>query len=127
MDGRETEDSMKSMSDFINKKIQDITIGWTTDDDEGGPVSDLISFGELVDKLTICNMKLFKLKDLQANLKPEDASVVAMGYIKQDIALCKERSQIKRAIDQKLREIIKSQLSGTDGFVAEEKLYGDEE
>jgi hypothetical protein len=117
---------MKSMNDYINKRIQDVVASWNPSD-EPSEISKLISFGELVDKLAICNLKLFKLKDLQAELKPEDASIVAMRYIKQDITLCKERSQIKRAIDQKLREIIKSQLSGKDDFVAEEKLYGDDE
>jgi len=115
---------MKSMSDYVNKRITDIVSSWSPTD-EPSEISKLISFGELVDKLSICNLKLFKIKDLQASIDARESGM-AIAYIKQDIALCKERSQIKRAIDQKLREIIKSQLSGTDDFVAEEKLYGDE-
>ena len=113
--------STNLISQIINNQIEQVLEN--PQNTFGNSVSKLISFGELVDKLTICNNKLFKVKDQQADLKEEESDL-AIELVRKDIALCKERSQIKRAIDFKLREIIKSLISDQDEFVAEEKLYG---
>lgn len=83
-----------------------------------GPCDELLSLGELIDRLAIINIKLFNLKNLQA--KSIDVGELA-GTAKVDVGLCKERSRIKKAIDHKLISMI--QNSG-EGFNPEVKNYG---
>lgn len=85
---------------------------------------ELVTMGELVDRLSIVNFKLFKLKDT-VMLKKEDKDFCAWASV-EDVKLCKERSRLKNALDQKLVAIIQRIKSGdsTGGFNGETKLYG---
>ena len=79
--------------------------------------ADTISFSELVDKLTIVNIKLFKLKDAVAN--SQDVMFKANAAM-DDIALCKERSRLKRCLDMKIQRLIETKEKDN----VEVKSYG---
>jgi hypothetical protein len=88
------------------------------------PFEELISMGELVDRLSIINFKLYKLKDDVMN-RPDDAEFGAWAA-KEDVRLVLERARLKKCIDEKLITIIKTMTqSKIDyGFNAEVKKYG---
>jgi hypothetical protein len=87
--------------------------------------SKLLSFGELVDRLSIINFKLYRLKDAVMN-KSDDEKFRAWAAI-EDVKLVEERARLKKCIDEKLIYIIKQINSGneTGGFNPEVKKYGD--
>jgi hypothetical protein len=86
---------------------------------------ELISFGEIVDRLSIVNFKLFVLKD-EVMKRPDDKKFKAWASV-EDVKLVKERSRLKKCIDEKLLAIIKRVITGdeTGGFNPEVKKYGD--
>jgi hypothetical protein len=69
-----------------------------------------VGLGELVDRLSIVNLKLFKVKDEQAT-SPNFMRLAKLAQ--DDIALCTERARLKVAIDA-----LFGRVSG------EVKLYG---
>lgn len=69
-----------------------------------------MGLAELVDRLSIVNIKLAKVKDQQARM---GSTMILADLAKQDIALCTERARLKRAIDA-----LYGRISG------EVKLYG---
>ena len=89
------------------------------------PLKDLVSMGELVDRLSIVNFKLFTLKDKV--MESTDDSFRAWASV-EDVKLVMERSRLKRAIDGKLVYTINKILSGdeTGGVNSEVKRYGNE-
>jgi len=89
------------------------------------PFEGLLSFGELVDRLSIVNFKLFTLKD-EVMRRPEDIKFRSWASV-EDVRLVKERARLKRCIDEKLTSTIARVISGdpTAGFNAEVKKYGD--
>lgn len=107
------------LSEEVDKAIQEIVRN-PFNYSEANDASRTISLGDLVDRLAICNLKLFKVKDLQAISTGDDA----LPLIKQDIALCKERSQLKRGIDYKVAEMVKDEITGNLEITTEEKNYG---
>ena len=68
-----------------------------------GEFEELITFGELVDRLCIVNIKLFKIKDIQAN--PLTSKEMLADSAKKDVALCAERNRIKNALTAKLEAV----------------------
>jgi hypothetical protein len=83
---------------------------------------DLMSIGELVDRLTIVNLKLFKMKDMQSSSM--DGIALALSA-KADVNLCKERSNLKNAITEKLCDMISKEYNGVVRSDANEvKSYG---
>jgi len=90
-----------------------------------GVFDSLISMGELVDRLSIVNFKLYTLKDKVAESKQKSFKAWAAS---EDIKLVMERSKLKCAIDKKLIEMIDSALNKetTPNFVPEVKRYGNE-
>jgi len=82
----------------------------------------LLTFGELVDRLTIVNLKLFKLKDMQFT----STSGVSLALsAKADVALCKERSNLKAAINEKILDMCSRVYNGIErSDVNEDKIYG---
>lgn len=90
----------------------------------GSSFEELVTMGELVDRLSIVNFKLFKLKDTVMQ-KKEDKDFCAWASV-EDVKLCKERSRLKNALDEKLTAMINRIKSGdqTGGFNGETKLYG---
>lgn len=87
--------------------------------------SNLLSMGELVDRLSIVNFKLYKLKDEVMN-RENDADFRSWASV-EDVKLVEERARLKRCIDEKLISMIKQVQSGdaTGGFNPEVKKYGD--
>lgn len=86
--------------------------------------SELLSFGELVDRLSIINFKLYKLKD-EVMDRPNDHEFRAWASV-EDVKLVEERARLKRCIDEKLIFIIRKLIDGDDsgGFNPEVKKYG---
>lgn len=85
----------------------------------------LLSIGELVDRLAIVNIKLYKLKDFQvASQNITDLSLSA----KKDVELVKERANLKAAITQKAEDTIARVISNCEIETAfEVKSYGEVE
>jgi len=74
---------------------------------------ELITFSELIDKLTVINIKLFNLLDKTAELdkkseKSKDDIDLIVRLSGENIRLVKQRSNLKSAIDQKLNNAIKT-------------------
>jgi hypothetical protein len=87
---------------------------------------ELISMGELVDRLSIVNFKLYKLKD-EVMDRPDDSEFRSWASV-EDVKLVRERSRLKKCIDEKLIHTINKITSGdnTGGFNPEVKKYGNE-
>ncbi len=85
---------------------------------------ELISMGELVDRLSIVNFKLYKLKD-EVMDRQDDEKFKAWASV-EDVKLVMERARLKRCIDEKLITIINRVNNGniTGGFNPEVKKYG---
>jgi hypothetical protein len=83
----------------------------------------LISLGELVDRLSIVNIKLFVIKNFQKNC--HDEKLLAQSA-KDDVRLVEERARLKRCVDEKVIKMIHRALSGREdtGFNPEAKRYG---
>ena len=89
----------------------------------GSAFEELISMGELIDRLSIVNFKLFRLKDEVMN--NDDKEFKAWASV-EDVKLVKERARLKKCIDLKLLNMISRVIQGdeTGGFVPEVKKYG---
>jgi dienelactone hydrolase len=90
---------------------------------------ELISFGELIDRLSIVNIKLYLLKDeveKRKNDKDEETAKFLAWQAVEDIRLVMERARLKRAIDEKMLGIVGRVVAGqtTGGFNPETKKYG---
>lgn len=87
----------------------------------------LISMGELVDRLSIVNFKLYKLKD-EVMIRTSDESFKSWASV-EDVKLVRERARLKKCIDDKLISIINRINNGdkTGGFNPEVKKYGNYE
>lgn len=84
----------------------------------------LLSMGELVDRLSIINFKLYKLKD-EVMDREDDTEFRAWASV-EDVKLVRERARLKKCIDEKLIGII-TRINGGDesaGFNPEVKKYG---
>lgn len=68
-------------------------------------IEQIVSVGELIDKLAIVNIKLYDVKSRQS--ESENPEFLAK-LVKQDISLCKERSQLKNAISRKVLTMLNS-------------------
>lgn len=85
--------------------------------------SELISMGELVDRLSIVNFKLYQLKD--SVVESADSSFKSWAA-DEDVRLVEERARLKKCIDSKLIIMFQSILSGdkSAGINPEMKRYG---
>lgn len=81
------------------------------------PFESLLSLGELVDRLSIVNYKLYDLKN-EVMKRQGDTNFLAGASIK-DVALVEERSRLKKCIDQKVIAMIENPK-----FNPEIKSYG---
>jgi hypothetical protein len=114
---------MKNLVDNIIKEaIQKYDGSYTLNN----PFEEMLSFGELVDRLSIVNFKLFTLKD-EVMRRTEDNDFKSWASV-EDVKLVKERSRLKRCIDEKMVAMIAriSKGDATGGFNPEVKKYGDE-
>ena len=109
------------IDNLIKKTVDNFDGSYTC----GCSFSDLLSFGELVDRLSIINFKLYNLKDNVMD-RQEDKEFCSWAA-REDVNLVEERSRLKRCIDEKLIAIIQKLLSGDckGGFNPEVKKYGD--
>ena len=121
---------MKNASENIEEIIKSSVENFDGSYELGNPFEDLLSFGELVDRLSIVNFKLYTLKD-EVMLIPEE------GYNREqqdfnswasveDVRLVKERARLKKCIDEKLVAMIAKYQKGDKnaGFNSEVKKYG---
>lgn len=117
---------MTKISDFVDdiivNSIKNYDGSYTLDN----PFENLLSMGELVDRLSIVNFKLYKLKD-EVMLRPDDEKFKAWASV-EDVKLVRERARLKKCIDEKLIATIKRLNSGdaSGGFNPEVKKYGNE-
>jgi hypothetical protein len=114
----------------ISDNVEDIILKAAQDFDGNfelkNPFEELLSFGELVDRLSVVNYKLYTLKD-QVMLRANDEQFRGWASV-EDVKLCRERSRLKRCIDEKLIAMIARINLGDSsaGHNAETKLYGGE-
>lgn len=78
-------------------------------------------FSELIDKLAIVNIKLYMVKEKQANIKSSTSKIELKSLIDQDISLCRQRSTLKKEIDALLQKAIRT---GDITQINEVKDYG---
>ena len=105
---------------IINHHVFSFTQNYTSD----RCFEELLSFGELVDRLTIVNGKLYSLKNEVVERQNEKEFCAWQAV--QDIRLVKERARLKKCIDEKLTAMIRRIAEGdqSGGFNAEVKKYG---
>jgi hypothetical protein len=115
---------MNLLSETIDAIICESVKNYDNSYDLSNPFEELLSLGEIVDRLSIINFKLYKLKD-EVMLRPEDEKFRSWASV-EDVKLVKERARLKRCIDQKLVAIIKRYNEGdsTGGHNPEVKKYG---
>tara|TARA_R110000824_G_scaffold63553_4_gene167051 strand:+ start:204 stop:560 length:357 start_codon:yes stop_codon:yes gene_type:complete len=115
-----------NFNEIIEKHIKHAVKSYDGSYNNAEPLKDLVSMGELVDRLSIINFKLYTLKDKV--MESEDKSFRAWASI-EDVKLVMERSRLKRAIDSQLVHTINNILSGdsSGGVNYEVKRYGNEE
>ena len=115
---------MSSISDDIDTIIKNAIKNYDGSYTCDTTFESLLSFGELVDRLSIINFKLYKLKDTVMD-SLNDEKFCAWAAV-EDVKLVEERSRLKRCIDEKLISIIQRVQDGdkTGGFNPEVKKYG---
>jgi len=111
----------KVINSIITDTIHDFPSGAYELEQVPCPFETLLSFGELVDRLSIVNFKLYNLKDKV--MESEDPEFKAWAS-EHDVILVEERARLKRCIDLKLLSIIEGVNSGSDNFNPEVKRYG---
>jgi len=80
--------------------------------------------GELIEKLTIANIKLYMLCDKKADMakNPEAYTKKQMAEVMDaDIQLCKQRGSLKKQIDIAINSAI---ITGETSVIDEVKDYG---
>lgn len=107
----------------INQSIKNYDGSYNLDN----PFEELLSMGELVDRLSIVNFKLYKLKDEVID-NPNDESFKSWASV-EDVKLVRERARLKKCIDEKIISMITRVENGdsTAGFNPEVKKYGNNE
>lgn len=112
-------------SETLEKYIKSAIKNYDGSYDMVDPFAELISMGELVDRLSIVNFKLYTLKDKV--MESEDQNFRAWASV-EDVKLVMERSRLKKAIDIKLVYMIDTVISGdsSGGVNSEVKRYGDD-
>lgn len=118
-------DNMEKLSELIDLTILESIKKYDNTYNLGkNSFEELISMGELVDRLSIVNFKLYKLKD-EVMDRQDDEKFKAWASV-EDVKLVMERARLKRCIDEKLITIINRVNSGnaSGGFNPEVKKYG---
>lgn len=118
-------DERNNVSDVIDSIINDAIDKYDDSYTCDSPFEKLLSFGELVDRLSIINFKLYRLKDTVMD-NQDDKEFGAWAAI-EDVKLVEERARLKRCIDEKLISTIKNIQDGIDGYNPEVKSYGNKE
>lgn len=66
------------------------------------------TFSELIDKLSIVNVKLYMVKEKQSQVTDGTPKEELKKLIDQDLSLCRERSVLKKEINAALQNAVKS-------------------
>ena len=112
------------ISNLIDSVIEQSIKNYDNNYQLGNPFEELIGFGQLVDRLSIINFKLYKLKD-EVMLRLNDYKFTSWAA-HEDIKLVIERARLKKRIDEKLTSTIKRIITTNDsGLNSEVKKYGD--
>lgn len=90
---------------------------------DSSPFEELISMGELIDRLSIVNLKLYNLKN-EVLARLDDIEFKSWSAL-EDTRLVKERARLKKCIDSKIIHIINRVVNGDQngGFNPEVKNY----
>jgi hypothetical protein len=118
-------DKYNTLSGLIDNQIQQSIKNYDNSYKLGeNSFEELISMGELVDRLSIINFKLYKLKD-EVMDRQNDESFKSWASV-EDVKLVMERSRLKRCIDEKIISTIHRVFNGNinGGFNPEVKKYG---
>jgi hypothetical protein len=115
---------MQSISEHIEKTIESSVENFDGSYNLDNPFEKLLSFGELVDRLSIVNFKLYTLKN-EVMRREDDKEFRAWASV-EDVKLVEERARLKKCIDEKLISMIAKYKSGDKnaGFNSEVKKYG---
>lgn len=117
---------VNKLSELIDEQIVSSIESYDNSYELGeNPFEELLSMGELVDRLSIINFKLYKLKDEVID-RPNDEEFKSWASV-EDVKLVKERARLKKCIDQKLISMINKINKGDEaaGFNPEVKKYGE--
>lgn len=115
----------KNLSDLIEEKIENAIKNYDNSYKlVDNPFEEILSLGELTDRLSIINFKLYKLKD-EVMLRLEDDQFKSWAAV-EDVKLVRERARLKKAIDEKLLSVIAKVINGdkSGGLNFEVKKYG---
>jgi hypothetical protein len=107
------------VSELIDTRIE---VALNSNSKEYGPLDPLIGIGELIDRLSIVNQKLYQLKDDVMHNK-DNKEFLAQAAIK-DVQLVIERSRLKSAIDHKFDYIAEQKIVKNSYINDEVKKYG---
>jgi hypothetical protein len=80
--------------------------------------------GKLVDELSICNAKLYAICDKKADAVKDPGRYTKKQLIEiiaGDLAMCRERSRLRQAIDNGIKQLI---IEGKTEEIGEYKNYG---
>lgn len=115
---------MKKISAEIDNIINNAIKNYDNSYHLNNPFEKLISWGELIDRLSIINFKLFTLKNKVLD-KSNETEFKAWAAT-EDIKLVEERARLKKCLDEKLIAIIYKIYTGdpTGGYFPEVKKYG---
>ena len=115
---------MNNISNVIDNLIKKTIKHYDGSYNCDNPFENLLSFGELIDRLSIINLKLFKLKD-EVMDRQDEVAFRAWASV-EDVKLVEERARLKRCIDEKLIAMIQKIQDGDNkgGFNPEVKKYG---
>ncbi len=111
------------ISDEIEQRIREAIKSYDRSFELGDATSfeELISMGELVDRLSIVNFKLYTLKN--EVMRREGDDTFRAWASKEDVHLCQERSLLKNCINDKLITTIKKSSQNVETHNPETKLY----
>lgn len=78
------------------------------------------TISELIDKLSIVNVKLYMTKEAQSKTTEETSKEELKRLIDQDLSLCRERSVLKKEINTAISNAVKT---GSVAQLQEVKQY----
>lgn len=118
-------EKIQNLSNLIDEQIHQSINQYDNSYELGkNSFEELISMGELVDRLSIVNFKLYKLKD-EVMDRQDDEKFKSWASV-EDVKLVMERARLKRCIDEKIISTIHRVVNGNinGGFNPEVKKYG---
>jgi len=121
---KEKEENSMKHSDLIEASIQSSIKEWNEQPKDVIQDYEVMGLGELIERLAIANLKLFKEKDAQADKITSRTTFWYRQSVERDVELCRERAKLKNAIDKKIIAMISSGEKAHSQFSKEIKNYG---